>query len=222
MAGSRSVGLVAVGVDRTPGLTTLTGAASGAKDVVKWLEENQVPLGVTVTCKLITEEALGRGVSARDVRDAAQAFVKDNDVDVLILYFAAHGVIKSVGEEHVLLTDVSTYNNEAINIALTAENARTCGIGHIVIISDACRTPVVVGGPLDQVNGIAAVSSGSIVGGKKAPVDVFYATEPTRPAIEADGVGFFTDIMLKILADCPRDICAHSITHNSPRHPSHA
>jgi hypothetical protein len=221
MAITRRVGIVAVGVDKASKLTPLDGAASGAADFADWFKANQGPLGVDVQAVLITD-ADGAEVKAEMVKDAAQDFVDKRQIDVLILYLSAHGLIKSVGEEHVLLTNVAKYQNQAINIAQTAENARTCGLDHVIIVSDACRTPVVPGGFLDQVSGLAAIDRGTLVGGAKTPVDIFYASEPTQPAYEADGVGFFTKILLSVLKSCPTDICEtfKSLPEGSPVIPS--
>src|SRR2546426_11912102 len=101
MARVRSIGLVAVGVDHAVGLKPLSGAASGAKAVVDWMLTNQVPIGVKVDHTLITD-VKGKPVTAKQVKDAAKAFVDKRAIDVLILYFASHGIIKAVDEEHVL------------------------------------------------------------------------------------------------------------------------
>jgi hypothetical protein len=204
----RRVALLAVGVDRTQILTKLNGAASGAQDFARWLGEQgeDGPNGVKVTSTVLTD-AKGE-VTSRQVRDEADRFIKKKAYDLLILYFAGHGIIKSGGDEQVLLSGIARYNDEAIDIATTAKNARTCGISHVMIISDACRSPTTYGGDLDQVSGQPAFPRGAVTGVTRSEVDVFYATEPSRQAKEYKGVGFFTEYLLSVLRDSPPEIHA--------------
>lgn len=60
-------------------------------------------------------------------------------VQQLIVYFSGHGVNMSRGELW-LLTGAPDDPNAAVNIARSVELARTCGIRHVAMVSDACRT----------------------------------------------------------------------------------
>lgn len=203
MPGDRSVALVAVGVDVTGVLVELSGAAAGAEATAAWLKE-QRPLGVTVSATVLTD-AKGKPVTSQKVQLAAQKYVDERAYDLLILYFAGHGIVKGGGDEQVLLSGIGQFNDEAIDIAATAGNARFSGIRHVVIISDACRSPVTYGGQLDQVSGKPAVKRGNLEG-PKSQVDVFYATEPSKTAKEYKGVGFFTEMLLTALRTCPPEV----------------
>lgn len=217
---TRSIDLVAVGVDITGVLTGLSGAASGAKSVAGWLED-QVRLGANVRTTVLTDEG-GASVDARTVQNAAQRYVDERACDLLILYFAGHGIVKGGGDEQVLLSGIKDHNDEAIDIAATAVNARFSGIKHVLIVSDACRSPVVYGGSLDQVSGKPAIKRGNLEG-PKSQVDVYYATEPSRTAKEYKGVGFFTEMLLSALEKCPPEIRTEDAQYDAGRAvvPSH-
>lgn len=123
MATTRTVGLAAVGVDATGVLRKLAGAASGATQFADWLS-SQSAFGVNAVIEMLTD-AKGTKVSARGVQDAVKRLIDRGDLDLLILYFAGHGIVKSGGDEQILLSDVGTYKDEAIAIAATVANACT-------------------------------------------------------------------------------------------------
>ena len=197
MSNDRCVGLVAVGVDHTGDLLVdLKGAGAGAKRLAGWLEK-QREFGVVPEIKVLTDEA--GVVRARDVQVAAKQLVDAGGLNLLILYFSGHGIVKSGSDEQVLLSEVKTFADEAISVASTALNARYLGIPHVVIISDACRSAVDPYSWLGQVSGKPAVFRGAVIGVKPGKVDVFYATEPSQTAKEHKGDGFFTKVFLDAL-----------------------
>ncbi len=204
MATTRNVGMVAVGIDNTGVLTRLAGAASGASKMAAWLRSQSV-FGVAADIAELTD-AGGAKVSARQVQDAVRALVKRGDLDLLILYFAGHGIVKAGGDEQVLLSDIDAYKDEAIAIAPTLANAYYSGVPHVVVISDACRNAVAPETSLGQVAGKPALDRGPVVGARKSKVDVFYATEPSQTAKEFDGKGFFTEVLLDVLANPPASV----------------
>ena len=97
--------------------------------------------------------------------------------DQLIVYFAGHGV--NIGyAERWLLSDAPGDPNAAVNVAGSAEVAHRSSIGHVVFISDACRTAA---------EGLQAQGvTGSIIfpntasGGPEKQVDQFWATRRQR------------------------------------------
>ena len=204
----RRVALLAVGVDRIQGLAELKGAASGAKEFARWLHE-QAEDDVKITVTVLTDAEKGE-VTSRQVRDEAAKFIKKKAYDLLILYFAGHGLVKSGGDEQILLSRIEeNHNDEAIDIVKTMRNARTCGIPHVMIISDACRSGTTYGGDFDEVSGQPVFPHGALAGVTRSQVDLFYATEPSRKAKEYKGVGFFTEILLSVLRASPPEIQAH-------------
>jgi hypothetical protein len=201
MATVRNVGLVAVGVDVTGVLEKLDGAASGATRIADWLR-GQERFGVKPFIEELTD-AKETKVSARKVQDAVKALTDRGDLDLLILYFAGHGIVKSGGDELVLLSEVGTYKDEAIAIASTMTNARYSKVPHVIVISDACRNAVDPFSKLGTVSGKPALERGPVMGTKKSKVDEFYATEPSQTAKEVNREGLFTEVLLQGLTQPP-------------------
>src|SRR5439155_8596049 len=152
-------------------------------------------------------DATGTKVSTRNVQDAVRELIKRGDLDLLLLYFAGHGIVKSGNDEQILLSDVQTYKDEAIAIAPTILNAFYSTVPHVIIISDSCRNAVDPFGALGTVAGKPALDRGAVVGARKSKVDVFCATEPSQTAKEFDGEGFFTEALLDALNNPPGEAC---------------
>lgn len=205
---TRRVALVAVGVNRTRPLVELRGAAAGARLLAEWFEA-QRQFGVHVTIEvLVDEQADGssRPVRVSDVQDVVGRLT-DSGFDMLTIYLAGHGIVKSGTDEQVLLSNAGRHPQEAVNVVATAQAARFCGLPHVVIISDACRNAIDPFSPLGMVAGAPVISRKGIVGIKPTQVDVFYATEPSQTAKEYYGEGFFTKILCRILTAPPGEIC---------------
>lgn len=199
----RTVVGICVGVDRPGLLHDLKAAGAGAKKFHEWLL-SQRDVGVEVTSTLFTEES--GPVTRRKILDAVSAVVKDRACDALFIYLAGHGVAHSAYEEKLLLSDVVNDDAEAINLQIAKQRGKYCGIPHVVIIYDACRSfattdrlKAVAGGP------IFPAGSSSKTGGH---VDVFYACAPDESSFEiADTSGahpdnykaFFTEVLLDAL-----------------------
>jgi hypothetical protein len=199
----RSVVGICVGVDKPGLLHDLKAAAAGARKFHEWLL-SQRDLGVEVTSTLFTEET--GPVTRRRILDAISDVVKDRACDALFIYLAGHGVAHSAYEEKLLLSDVANDDAEAINLQIAKQRGKYCGIPHVVIVYDACRSfattdrlKAVSGGP------IFPAGSSTKTGGH---VDVFYACAPDESSFEvADSSGahpdnykaFFTEVLLDAL-----------------------
>ncbi len=189
---------VAIGVDKTGGgLTPLSGAASGAEQFELWAK------GQGMDVKTLTDA--DREVRASDIFQAIQTFVDARIYGKLVVFFAGHGFLLSPQTELWLLSDAPSNPNEAVNVKLSRDNARYCGIPHVIFVADACRS----GGNNHthrSVNGssIFPVPDNWDVDGE---VDTFYGTRPGDPALEfqddADAVanykGIFTECLLEAL-----------------------
>jgi hypothetical protein len=199
----RSIVGICVGVDKPGLLHDLKAAGAGAKKFHEWLL-SQHELGVQVTSTLFTEET--GPVTRRRILDAISAVVKDRACDALFIYLAGHGVAHSAYEEKLLLSDVANDDAEAINLQIAKQRGKYCGIPHVIIVYDACRSyantarlKAVSGGP------IFPADPGSKTGGH---LDVFYACAPDESSFEiADTSGahpdnykaFFTEVLLEAL-----------------------
>ena len=168
--------MVAIGVDRTAsGFPPLQAAAKGAADIVAWGR------GQGIECKLLSDTDGGR-VRLSEIYDEVDKIVTSGVYSQLIVYFSGHGILQAPDCEAWLLSGAPDNPNESINVNGSIARARTCGIEHVVVISDACRS-------LPANLRLGMLSPGVIFPTKKPrkplpEVDVFYATLPGDPALE--------------------------------------
>jgi hypothetical protein len=126
-------------------------------------------------------DAGGRQVDIAQVQEAVASFVDAAVYDQLLVYFAGHGINQNYSE-YWLLSAAPRNAQAAVNVHGSALQAGFCGIPHVVLISDACRTFA----ESRQMHGI----TGSLLfpneprPGKEKPVDLFYACTLGRAAFE--------------------------------------
>ncbi len=125
---------VFIGVDRAGTLQRLNDAAAGASRMRSWAV-SQGMVRRTHT-RLITDK--DKPVDPAAIKKAIKELLGGAGVDHLILYFAGHGLTVNTNETW-LLTDAPEDPNAAVNLAASVDQARYCGVQHIVVISDACR-----------------------------------------------------------------------------------
>ena len=163
---------VLIGVDKAGDLPKLKDAARGARLMETWAKaQGMDPVHV------ITDEQAP--VSASDIRNVVRALVDAANVQQLLVYFAGHGA-NLQRQEYWMLTDAPDDTQAAVNVATSVALAATCGIPHVVLVSDACRTAP---------EGIRAQSvRGSEIFPNReadtAPVDQFYACQLGMPSHE--------------------------------------
>ncbi|HSK77019.1 MAG TPA: hypothetical protein VLQ45_11215 [Thermoanaerobaculia bacterium] len=172
---------VLIGVKKTGGLPVLRAVRDGVEKMRKWAVSQPGmldPEGVPRVVVLSDDD--GTKVKTADVKEAIWRFVDDGTIEQLFVYFAGHGA-NVRHSEYWLLSGAPDDPDEAVNVKGSIPLARQCGIPHVVLISDACRTAA------------ASIQSqavqGSIVfpnkpGAKPGCVDEFYATLVGMPALE--------------------------------------
>jgi hypothetical protein len=163
---------VIIGINKSGDLPKLKDAARGARLVENWARRQGMdPVHVFTDTNAPVE--------ATAIWKAIKALVDAANVGQLVVYFAGHGVNRQ-RHEYWLLSGAPDNSNEAVNVAGSAALAFTCGIPHIVFISDACRTAA---------EGVRAQSiTGSEIfpnrEGTDAPVDQFFACQLGQPSHE--------------------------------------
>ena len=169
---------VFIGVDRSGDLQPLNDAVAGARRMYAWALAQGMTDGRQA--KLITD-ADGKKVDPELIYDAITDIIDGPGVDQLIVYFAGHGVNINRGE-HWLLSDAPRRTGAAVNVSGSVELARYCGIGNVVIISDACR----VAPEGIQAQGVRGqdVFPNDGAGDRARPVDQFFACALGRTAAE--------------------------------------
>lgn len=169
---------VLIGVNRTGKLPKLADAVEGAKRMENWALAH--PQSMKREHVLLFTDEKGP-VDIGEIRRAIRGLVKSGTIEQLIVYFAGHGVNIRYNE-YWLLSDAPEDASAAVNVDGSVVLARRCGIPHVVLISDACRTAA---------EGVQAqgVTGGEIfpndpVAGTEASVDIFFGTTLGRPALE--------------------------------------
>ncbi|MDX1628962.1 MAG: caspase family protein [Fulvivirga sp.] len=193
-----STAAVIIGVDSTGHLPPLSGAASGAKSFAKWAESQGYQI------KLFTDGE-GNAVTLKSIRDEIRTITESLVYEKLIIFFSGHGFLLSPQSELWLLSASPDPETEAVNVRLSAEFARYCGIPHIIFVSDACRS----GGPTHRHRSVtgASIFPNQATNAEAAEIDFFYATRPGDTALEINDEnkainnykGIFTECLLHAL-----------------------
>ena len=199
---------VLIGVDKTGTLPKLKDAAKGAERMAKWARAQKMDAVHVIT------DANGP-VDVASIKKVIRELVEAGNISQLLVYFAGHGV-NLKRQEFWLLSDAPGDTQAAVNVAGSAGLAATCGIPHIVFISDSCRTAA---------EGILAQSvTGSEIfpnqEGAEAPVDQFFACELGRPSHEvkdpkitaAEFSALYTDELVPALSGERKEIVEFSGT----------
>jgi len=166
---------VFIGVSKSGTLPTLQAVADGLRAMQGWVTAQGFSHVETLS-------DAAQPVSAGAVWSAVNDVVNDATVEQLVVYFAGHGVNRGYSE-YWLLSGAPENPNEAVNVAGSVVLAERCGIPHVVIISDACRTAP------DTIEALAV--EGSEIFPNRPPsgraassVDIFYACLLGDPAHE--------------------------------------
>ncbi|HEX2180302.1 MAG TPA: hypothetical protein VHL54_12440 [Actinomycetota bacterium] len=168
--------VVLIGVAQAGILDTLQAVHDGVRAMEKWALDQGIDRDLV---KVLSDES--GPVEVRDVKKAVKELVDLSTVEQLIVYFAGHGVNISRGE-YWLLSAAPEDSNEAVNVSGSVELARYCGIPHVVLISDACRTAA-EGIQAQGIRG-SEIFPNLSEGGIENPVDVFFACALGAPALE--------------------------------------
>jgi hypothetical protein len=169
---NRAAVIIAVG--QAGSLPKLHAALDGAAKMKAWADANGVDPVI-----VFTDE---RGpVEAKPIKKAIEKLVDDDNHEQLFIYFAGHGVNLHYSE-FWLLTGSPRDTQEAVNVASSMQLAKSCGIPHVVFVSDACRTAP-EGIQAQRITGSEIFPNEARVGPQKA-VDVFYASLLGEPALE--------------------------------------
>lgn len=200
---ARKWAAVVIGVNSAAGLPVLSAAASGARDMVKWLRNEQYEVTAFV-------DDTGP-VKAGQIFDAIDAIVGSGRYERLVVYFAGHGFV-SQQSEFWLLSKAPHNPNEAISLTASAYLARYSTIPNVVFISDACRSRAVDLGTAN-IQGQNIFPSPGPIPGVPVNVDQFLATHIGDSAFEAplsesvrDFHGIYTQALLSAFASPPANL----------------
>ncbi len=189
---------VVIGVDQPQGLPKLHAAASGAKSVADWLENQQ-----HFKVKRFTDDNK-QPVRAAEIFKAIDYFVGLETVQQLVVYFAGHGCVVGYGE-YWLLSEAPHNPNEAVSFPETFDLSRYCNIPNVVFISDACRSTSESLGA-QHMRGQLIFPNLGANSHVSTKVDKFLAAAIGSPAFEAkDNAGRYNGIYTSCFLDAYND-----------------
>lgn len=201
---------ILIGVHQVKKLPTLRAVLDGVKRMEEWALAQGMPRELV---RKITD-ADGERVTGQDVEDAVMEVLNTDGLEQLLIYFAGHGV--NIGyQEYWLLTLALECANHSVNVAGSIERAKHCGVKHVVLLSDCCRTaPKTI---REQGTKGTIIFPNPVAGAERSHVDVFYATRLGEPSLEikdqdieaAAGMfrAVYTDATLDALNGVFEEIC---------------
>ena len=128
---------VVIGVNKAGTLPVLSAAASGARTIADWLNNE----GFEV--RLFADDT--GPVRASDLFDAISGLVDRGTLDQLVVYFSGHGYLNAFSE-YWMLSNAPQNPNEAVSLVESVVLAKESEIPNVVFVSDACRsTPESIG-----------------------------------------------------------------------------
>ncbi|MFF7726232.1 caspase family protein [Streptomyces sp. NPDC008001] len=168
--------VVLIGVHKAVDLPELQAVDHGLHHMETWARGQGIP---DHRIKIFSDTN-GAEVRLADVSEAVQSFADLMSLEQLIVYFCGHGVLVN-GNEYWFLSRAPQNPNEAVNVWLSWITAKKCGVGHVTLVSDACRTAPSGGSSLD-------VYSGSSLFENRPRhtdwLDVFFACRPGESSFE--------------------------------------
>lgn len=189
---------VLIGVSKTGHLPELQAVQSGIGGMRSWAATQ----GIEGDRLVVLTDQAGK-VRAHQIVDAIERLVEPRSLDQLVIYFSGHGVHNR--GDYWLLSDAPGKAGEAVNVEGSIQLARYCGVGHVVVVSDACRTAA---------EGIQALGiSGTEIfpndpaDGMERPVDAFFSCARGKPSLEVRDVvestlafsALYTEVLLECL-----------------------
>jgi uncharacterized caspase-like protein len=178
-----------VGIDNYP-KSPLDGCVNDAKAIANTLETNgdgSPNFSVRLTTSLNTD------VTRSSLREAIEELFS-GESDMALLYFSGHGFIKSTGG-YLVTIDATRYDegvsmDDILNIANQSKSKNK------VIILDCCHAGA-LGTPSVTNNNLAQLSEG---------LSVLTASRDSEPALEINGSGVFTSLIVAALKGGAADL----------------
>ena len=124
-------GAVVIGVDNITGMPRLS-ASRDADKVEQWL------IGEGFDVKKFTD-ADGGQVTDDDLYEAIEEFLQRPELDMLLVYFAGHGLANGATELW-LLSGAPENPSRAVSFLQSTIFGQYCQVPNVVLISDACRS----------------------------------------------------------------------------------
>ncbi|WP_394866493.1 caspase family protein [Paraclostridium bifermentans] len=178
-----------IGLDNYPN-ARLKGCINDAKNISSELARNN-DSSPNFECKLITDEknSISKGVLRNEIES-----LFEGHCDTALLYFSGHGLIKSTGG--YIVTPDWCNGDEGISMDSILILANNSHAKNKVIILDCCHSGSFGSPALNQKN-ITQIADG---------VTILTASRKTELAIECNGGGVFTSLLIEGLKGAATDL----------------
>lgn len=190
---------ILIGINTIPDLGYLSAPTSYAVKMKAWAETQGY------ITHLFIDEPVDDLVSGKCSRIDILAVTKkiiDDGCDQLLIYFAGHGVERTIGDDVWLLPGYVDDPADCISIFLSQQLAFRTGIEHVIMISDACRSA-------SDSASIRPITPSSLLPNRKnidhrTAVDIFYSTWPGEDSTDLRdaNTGEYRSIYSDSLLDC--------------------
>jgi hypothetical protein len=189
---------VLIGVSQTGGLPQLQAVQKGIRQMIDWASTQ----GIGGDRLVVLTDDGGRRVRAHEIVDAIEKLLAPRTLEQLIVYFSGHGIHNR--GDYWLLSDAPVKGAEAVNVEGSIQTARYCGVDHVVLVSDACRTAP------DGIQALGVTGTDIFpndpVDGNERAVDAFFACARGKPALEVrdpvQSANAFSAVYTEILWEC--------------------
>lgn len=137
--------MIIIAVSRYAGAyINLPGAVTSARRLRKWAEQPDEDCNYKI---LYLADDVYPKIDVNLVREKVNKFVDEHIMDRLVVYFAGHGIVRSVSDQFWLFTDAANDQREGINVEAFRRGLLKCNIGkhndqltgQLCLIGDACR-----------------------------------------------------------------------------------
>lgn len=185
-----------VGIDNYPSPDELNGCVNDAAEMRKVLEKNENGSSNFDVISLTSDE---EPVNSNTLFDSLSELFS-GDAETAVFYFAGHGIINEESDAGFLATQDGRKPNWGVSLSeiLNMANSSYPRIKSSVIILDCCNS-----GFAGEVSGLGRSSKVSIIGNG---VTILTACEREGAALETDGQGTFTSILLDGLYGSASDV----------------
>jgi caspase domain-containing protein len=181
---------LSVGIDNYTNVAKLNCCVADAKSIQQLIQRNQDGTP-NYDCKLLLASSeLGSTVSRAQLRDACQQLF-DFTGDVL-LYFSGHGALTTSGG--YLATSDAAVNDVGVPMYDIMQWAYTSRARDILLILDCCHSGDLGNPPVLNIGG-----PGDPLALLRENMTIIAAARDTQDALEADGHGLFTEVLLDAL-----------------------
>lgn len=183
-----------VGINFYESIDCLYGCVNDAHSVKSVLERNSDG-SLNFDVKLLTSDNQSQQITSRILKDEIKALFED-DNEISLLYFAGHGYSESTGG-YILASD-SSEGDEGISFNFIMNLANSSRVKNKVIILDSCQSGSIGSDRSDTSESV--LSEG---------VTILTASSSDQYAMEENGAGLFTSLLVDALNGSSSNILGH-------------